>query len=476
MADGDCYTRLHRVALMLQGKGWIWSFHEFENYPFGIIPHTTFPFDGLLVLLALILKPFILNPLDWAGLWVSPLLFVFLGSFLFFFQRSSWGREEKNSIYDSSVLLFGLVLLPGMIWATSFGRPDHQSLLMVLIFIALWGEERRWSGPGRMWEIGLALLWGVALWTSLYEPLVVLGCLGGMNLWIRRQESKFFWGVIAIFFLLTQWLEGFRFIHLHSFDQKNLSSWFHTIGETRGVGVRDFVLIFTGLLFLIPFALMTYWSEMKDRKTVLILVGLSVILVGLTIFQRRWLYFSAIPPLLLAAFVWRFLNRRWQWGIGLLFLLNIVISTSEFKNSFDQEGPFTVESKAIAKSIQGEGAILAPWWISPSLLYYSGQPIVASTSHQSIEGISDSAQFFRGTNWVEAEGILRARKVRWVVAYDEDRVLQNASEVLGLPIPENGQLTWASRLWRTRALPTALKLRGATAHLRLYEFIPDQSF
>lgn len=472
MADGDCYTRLHRVDLMFQGKGWIWSFHEFENYPFGIIPHTTFPFDGLLAFLALILKPFVGAPLDWAGLWVSPLLFLFLGFFFSFFLKNS-KEEGGGSLYGSCVLLFGLALLPGFIWATPFGRPDHQSLLMVLIFIALWGEERRWREAARIWEIGLALVWGIALWTSLYEPLVVLGCLGGMNLWIRRQESKLFWGVIAIFFVLTQWLEGFRFLHLNSFDHKNLSTWFHTIGETRGVGVKDFVLIFTGLLFLIPFALMTYWSEMKDRKIALILAALSVILVGLTIFQRRWLYFSAIPPLLLAAFVWRFLNRRWQWGIGLLFLLNIVISTSEFKSGLDQEGPFTVESKAIAKSIHGEGAILAPWWISPSLLYYSGQQIVASTSHQSIEGISDSSQFFRETNWVEAERILRTRKVRWVVAYDEDRVLQNASEVLGLPIPENGQLTWASRLWRTRALPTALKLRGVTAHLRLYEFIPD---
>ena len=471
MADGDCYTRLHRVSLILSGQGWIWGFHEFENYPFGIVPHTTFPLDGLLALLALLLKPFLSTPLDWAGLLISPMLFLCVFLFLTLFSGSRLGKGSNRSLYENTVLFLGWALLPSLIWGTPFARPDHQSLLVVLIFFALWGEERRWRSGGEKWGIGLAILWGIGLWVSLYEPLVVLALLGGMNLLIRRHEQKWFWVVIGLLFLGSQGVEGFRFLNLPMIEQKHLSTWFHTIGETRGVGIKDFFLIFTVLILLIPYFLYRYWSKIKDSQTIIMLFGLTVILVGLTLFQRRWLYFSVIPPLLIFAAIWSLLNRGWKWGIGTFFLMNIVISTSHLKSVSDQEFPIAAEARSLAKSIQGEGGILAPWWISPSLLYFSGEPIVASSSHQSIEGIAASSEFYRGSHWGEAEKILRERKIRWVVAYDEDRVLQNASETLGLSLPPDGRETWASKLWRTQMLPTSLKLRAATGHLRLYEYL-----
>ena len=37
---------------------------------------------------------------------------------------------------------------------------------------------------------------------------------------------------------------------------------------------------------------------------------------------------------------------------------------------------------------------LAPWWLSPSIAYWSGQPGVAGSSHESLNGIEETARFF----------------------------------------------------------------------------------
>ncbi|MES2307982.1 MAG: hypothetical protein V4507_03900 [Verrucomicrobiota bacterium] len=476
MADGDCYTRLHRVALMLQGKGWIQSFHDFENYPLGIVPHTTFPLDGLIAGMALILQPFYSFPIEWSGMIISPLLFVGLLGALYLLaggaRPSRWGL---NGHFSFPVLAIGLAALPGLIWATPFGRPDHQSLLMVLIFLGIMGEERRWNEDARLWKILLGLLWGVALWTSLYEPLMVLGIIAGMNIAVRRREQLLFWGVIALFLIIVQGVEGYRFSDLHYLHQKNISTWFQTIGETRGLTFKDLILIFTILTFGIPWALFEYWSQIEDKKSVIVLLGLTFVLVLVTMMQRRWLYFSIIPPLLLVALMWKHLSVSWRWGVGVAFAINIVFSTVSLKRPDDQEQTFAVETRVLAQSIKEPGAIIAPWWISPSLLYFSDHPIVASTSHQSIDGIVDVSQFYLDSRWLESEKMFHDRKVHWIVGYDEDRVLLNASEVLGVPLPKNLKMTWAHRLWTTQALPTSLKLRAATAHFRLYEFIDSQS-
>ena len=83
--------------------------------------------------------------------------------------------------------------------------------------------------------------------------------------------------------------------------------------------------------------------------------------------------------------------------------------------------------------------VLAPWWDCPALAYWSGQPAVAGTSHESMPGIVDTARFYITTDYEDAEKILRARGVQRVVAYDSDRVLQ---DVIGAarPAAATGQI------------------------------------
>ncbi|HWB60766.1 MAG TPA: hypothetical protein VG733_14820, partial [Chthoniobacteraceae bacterium] len=74
--------------------------------------------------------------------------------------------------------------------------------------------------------------------------------------------------------------------------------------------------------------------------------------------------------------------------------------------------------------------IIAPWWQCPALAYWSGQPTVAGSSHESMPGIVDTARFYVTTDYEEADKIVRAHDVQWVIAFDPNEVLQNSSMLL----------------------------------------------
>jgi asparagine N-glycosylation enzyme membrane subunit Stt3 len=57
-SDADCYARMTRVRMCEKKPGLIVRHHDFENFPQGTTPHTTAPFDYLILALAVVLKPF----------------------------------------------------------------------------------------------------------------------------------------------------------------------------------------------------------------------------------------------------------------------------------------------------------------------------------------------------------------------------------------------------------------------------------
>ncbi len=83
--------------------------------------------------------------------------------------------------------------------------------------------------------------------------------------------------------------------------------------------------------------------------------------------------------------------------------------------------------------------ILAPWWLSPATAYWSGQPTVAGSSHESLPGIVASARFFLATSAEEAEAILRRHDVHWVSWLDGERLAENSAAILGV-VPPPGAL------------------------------------
>jgi hypothetical protein len=92
----------------------------------------------------------------------------------------------------------------------------------------------------------------------------------------------------------------------------------------------------------------------------------------------------------------------------------------------------SVEIRDLAISLRSSEVhpFLAPWWLSPSIGYWSGQPGVAGSSHESLNGIEDSARFFLSEDLQKAREILEKRRVAWVFAYDSDRVTENSAAIL----------------------------------------------
>ncbi len=79
----------------------------------------------------------------------------------------------------------------------------------------------------------------------------------------------------------------------------------------------------------------------------------------------------------------------------------------------------------------GKMPVLAPWWFCPALAYWSEQPAVAGSSHESLPGIVDTARFYLTRDPEGALALVRSHGVKWVVAYDPQRVLDTSTTLLG---------------------------------------------
>src|SRR5207302_6226676 len=130
----------------------------------------------------------------------------------------------------------------------------------------------------------------------------------------------------------------------------------------------------------------------------------------------------------------------------------------------------SIRLRELATSIRSDQkqAFLAPWWLSPAIGYWSGQPGAAGSSHQALDGTADSARFFLGNDPQAGREILRNRQVAWVLAYDWDRVAQNSAGLLGATVPDHalGRI-----LDRTPGLaPPYLVLSGQNQTAKLFRF------
>src|SRR5438045_8796100 len=76
--DADCYARMMRAEVVRAKPGLIIRHHAFENFPQGTTPHTTAPFDYLIVALSFLRPPFTTPALALTRTFVSASL-AFLG-------------------------------------------------------------------------------------------------------------------------------------------------------------------------------------------------------------------------------------------------------------------------------------------------------------------------------------------------------------------------------------------------------------
>ena len=485
--DGDCYVRMTRARMIAEHPGMIVRHHDFENWPQGITTHTTAPLDYLIVGLKAVLDLAfrLLDPhrssilhdqtLDVAGALISPLLGLAGAIFL------AWWVEKFRVRFGSAALLFYAVC-PIIVHGNLLGRPDHQSLLMTLFTVALGAElalARRGEAPAspaseRRWGIVSGLAWGLSLWVSLYEPVILLGLVLGLwllfdrrALWSRSRwpGAVVFVAVLLLAFLLEGWSVALPDAEMRAY----FSNWERTIGELSHLSPA---LLFGWLGWLVlasPVLLFLAWR--RDRRALPLLIVLGVVLV-LTIWQARWGYFlgivfawtlpwqmQALPEAWHAAvdLLARMLPWRWpilrrffraSWAVWLLFAAGLWPILEDWdarlfpKDSLqDQLTLKRAEMVAVrvlavrAIGAQG-GAFLASWWLSPSIAYWSHQPGVAGTSHESLPGIVDTARFFLSEDMGAAAAILRKRRVRWVLADEAGREIDTSKTLLGVPAPK----------------------------------------
>ena len=470
--DGDCYSRMTRAKMVSEGQ-WVIRHHDFENWPIGVTPHTTAPLDWMIVALepAVDLAFKIADPrgtsayrnqsLDIAGALVSPMLGVLTAAWLWW-----WAGCMKLQFRSAMVLLFALS--PIAVHGTVLGRPDHQSLLMFLLAVALGCElwlirpEDDLKKAHRLWGIAAGSAWGLALWVSLYEPLLLLAPVIIARL-LRERKTLLAWGsreewfAMLGFVLLGLLVDGWRIGVPSAELRESFTRWSSTIGELRHLNPTDRLLWeWLGLLVVATPVLLCLAG--RDDRCAFVLLGGFLVLLGLTIWQLRWGYFLAL--IFVVSLPWQLRairDTRIAWLAFAVGLWPVAMSWSRTLHPRGEEGAKIVEEQAwrqlsqarlrtIAMKVK-EGpraGFIAPWWMSPQVAYWSGQPGVAGTSHQSLPGTVDAARFFLSTDAAKEEEILRRRHVGWVIADDAsfdveqpERLLAvtNSERLLGVRAP-----------------------------------------
>ena len=426
--DGDCYARMTRVRLLQEHPLVPVRQHAFENYPVGTRPHTTAPLDYLIASLAAVLGLFFSVALPFAGAWVSPLLGVVALAIV-----AVWWREKP---FGGATLLL-LAVSPIISHGFLLGRPDHQSLLMLLMAVALAAEVDMWTGKprGRF----SAMAWALAIWVSLFEPLVLLTVILVMRFFTRRlvfarTPMLIFFTILLVGFLVN----GFP---VAAFDA-HFTNWALNIGELRH-GSLAVLFSWAGWLAIVaPFGLLFGYFR-KREPVYLLLCVLILVLGGLSLWHLRWGYFFVIAfalglPWLLSLVRWKFVG----WGIFLVSLWPVAAywdgTLYPDEDTFRARGESVVDAVALrdaAIQLKGlpERGVIAPWWFSPAIVWWSGQPCVAGTSHQSLPGIADTAEFFLSGG--DGRQILERRKAGYIFAYEPDRVISNSAQILGRAAP-----------------------------------------
>lgn len=485
MVEADCYSQMARVQRILRGEGLIQRHFQAENWPEGLLPSTTAPFDYVILLVYAPLKFFTAYPLDWAGTLVSPLLWAALVFFWLFFRSHEFTRAGR------ALFIAGSTLLPGFLWATAFGRPRHQSLILFLLALGLTAEYERWhlaAASRRAWSLFAGIVWGLACWTSLFEPPVIFIAVVLFNLVVRRRESAVMLGAFGAVTVVALVLEGFHLYLPPPEYRAALANWLGTIAEMRGVDFGPLVQQMTLGLLLLPFVGWALWTRPNFNRTDRLLVLLALLLTFLTTLEGRWIYYASLAELLLIVRYYQLAPFHWsRLAVLAIFLLGLGDSTLTRIQASAHKAPAqpSLQLLEISRSIDQPGGILAPWWLSPGLLYFSGQPIVAGSSHCGISGIVASARFYTATSWIDAEQILKERRVRWIVAADDPRylypLLNTSRKILGQPFlgedapKEEIDPTVAQTLINDRFVPTWLHLRAVTSDLKLYEYVPVPS-
>lgn len=459
--DPDCYSRMTRVRMIAEGAGPIVRHHEFENYPEGIRSHATAPLDYLILAGQWLIEAgfterswgrasvFVTQSADLSGALVSPLLGVTTCLFL-----ALWGWWITASFAFASralrvVAAIAPALLaaisPVVVQATILGRPDHQSLLVFLLAVALGAEAMLARAATRAWAITAGLGWGMALWVSLYEPVILLVCVAVLLLVFDRRaflarERRWEWGFLGGLLVLSFLVEGWRLGGLAPEVVRYFPAWARTVGELHSLSPAEPILRqwMGWLYYLCPLLLLA--AQRLDRRAWPWL-GLFLVTLGLTCWQWRWGYFVAL--VFAMTLPWQLAVTRRGWIAALVLAASLFGTAGAWDQTYfpddtaEQASNSRIQERVRLRAVSAyvHGPFLAPWWESPAMAYWSRHSGVAGSSHESLPGIVDVSRFCLDVKDSAAPEILRRRQVEFVLSerYEAARLTDQASRLLGAP-------------------------------------------
>lgn len=464
--DADCYSRMERARTVVEHPGTVIRKQDFENYPVGTESHATAPMDYLIAGLGGVVSVIIhlADPrrtsvldgqgLDVAGALISPLLGGVACGFLALWA-GAMRRRRSETMMCAWAAPFLFAVSPILVHGTALGRPDHQSLLIALVLVAIAAEWRLWengdTAEDRRWGLVAGGSWALALWVSLYEPGILLAAslaIGASccrhRFWgkTRRPGWWLFAGILSVALLIEHWRPIFPSREM----REAFPNWSRSIGELAHTHPSA-LLGWLGLLVL-PAPVILLWKGRGERR-LLGICALLLFVAGLTVWQARWGYFLAAPFAM--AVPWVLAPLRKVWIAAPLFLLCAWPIAWEWDRGLEraeQNRPLRqaeqVQLRQVALQMRGTTVqpFIAPWWLSPPLAYWSGQPGVAGSSHESLVGIVSTAHFYLSLDEGVTAATLRriAGDVRppvWAVFDNRfDREVSTSASLLGVAEPE----------------------------------------
>ena len=412
--------------------------HTFENFPEGTTPHTTMPLDALIAGLSQILRPFFSNHLSMAGAWISPLLGLALLAFL-----AAWSFRMRLPYRRAMLIL--VAVSPILSHGFQIGRPDHQSLLLFLIAVAMSAEVSIFLQRGRAWAFVSASAWALALWVSLFEPLIllvlVIATRGIFLIFIPRLRPALRQAIVpvALFFALLAAaivIDGWRAAAFHpSFDR-----WAQNIGELRSTNPRVLFGWCGWLILLLP--LLLAWRFRRDRESAsLVFLVPLLATAGLALHHARWGYFVALFCAM--AVPWALAAQRRRWLAWMVFVFSLWPVAREWDHAlYPTDAAWRARAENVADAVAlrdaairlrglPEGGVMAPWWFCPAIVWWSGQPCIGGSSHQSLPGIVDACEFYLSESLEKTRSILDSHHIRYIFAYEPERMISNSAQILG---------------------------------------------
>lgn len=471
-ADPDCYARMSRAVLWEKARWQPIRHHDFENWPEGATPHATLPMDAVIGEIAVPLVRTTM-PLaspgrvrDVAGAWVGVGLAVLTAAVLW----GWWVAGDGGGAWRAG----GLALFaasPIAVHGQALGRPDHQALLMLLLVAAFMGEWKLGRGEGCRWRIPTGFAWGLAMWVSLYEPVVCFALAQIARCW--AQGRRFFARDRLALALSTAAVAASGWSWEGRLPEwpggADFAAWAGMIGELRAAGWGTLV----GWLGWSTAALAATGLWRRECRAEALI---AVALIALTAWQARWGSVAVVG----CAGLWLswpkavVRGRSARAALGVVAVAGFLPILSAWEVEIGA-APAAREKKltedralraAAARMAAEPGPFVSAWWHAPALAYWSGCPGVAGSSHSALPGIIRTARVFTAEDPAAIQAALAFGPVRWVAAGNPAELAENGAAVLRIAAPAR---TAVGDAWMNPMMtPDGWRWEGGVGTVRLF--------